>query len=223
MCETGHASGSGAMSRAVKIESEGEAAARAALERCVSSGGVAVFPADTLYGLACDPSNGDAIARIQALKAREEQKPSAVMFFAPLAMRELLSGLGPRTREALGALLPGPVTLVVHNPQHRYPLACSESRERLGIRLIEGPLAGARCVVFQTSANRSGEPPPVRFEDIPAEILAGADLAIDGGGLGGAPSTVVDLTALEAGGGWEILRQGALSGAELARRLAGLA
>jgi L-threonylcarbamoyladenylate synthase len=182
-----------------------------------------VFPADTLYGLACDPSNGAAIGRIQALKGRDERKPSAVMFFAPLAMRELLSGLGPPTREALAALLPGPVTAVVDNPEHRYPLACSESPERLGVRLIAGPLSGARCAVYQTSANRSGEPPPVRFEDVPAEILAGADLAIDGGELGGAPSTVVDLTALEAGGGWEILREGVLSREELARRLAGLA
>jgi L-threonylcarbamoyladenylate synthase len=211
------------MPRTVNIETEGEPPARSALERCVALGGVAVFPADTLYGLACDPSDRHAIGRIRALKAREERKPSAVMFFAAAAMRELLSGLGPRTREALGALLPGPLTLVVHNPEHRYPLACGESPERLGIRLIEGPLAGARCAVFQTSANRSGEPPPARFEDIPAAILAGADLAIDGGELGGAPSTVVDLTALEAGGEWEVLREGALSGEELARRLAGLA
>ena len=66
------------------------------------------------------------------------------MFFAPLAMRELLSTLGPRTREALGALLPGAVTLVVDNPQRLYPLACREHPERLGIRLIEGPLARRR-------------------------------------------------------------------------------
>ena len=88
------------------------------------------------------------------------------MYFSPLAMRELLSALGPRTREALGALLPGPVTLVVANPEHRYPLACREDPERLGVRLIDGPLAGAMCPIFQTSANRSGEPAPSRFEDV---------------------------------------------------------
>ena len=88
-----------------------------ALERCIDGGGVALFPADTLYGLACDPSNGPAIDRVHALKGREARKPSAVMFFAPLAMRELLRRVGPRTREAIGALLPGPVTLVVDNPR----------------------------------------------------------------------------------------------------------
>ena len=203
----------------VSIERDGAPRARKALEQCVAEGGVALFPADTLYGLACDPSNGAAIDRIHALKGREDAKPSAVMFFAPLAMRELLSALGPRTREAIGALLPGPVTLVVDNPEHRYPLACREDPRRLGLRLIKGPLAGARCAIFQTSANFSGRPAPSRFDDVDAAISARADLAIDGGQLHGEPSTVVDLTALEETGRWSILRAGALSDAELSRRL----
>jgi L-threonylcarbamoyladenylate synthase len=206
----------------ISIAAEGAARARAALEACVAGGGVAVFPADTLYGIACDPQNPESIERIHALKGRDADTPSAVLFFAPLAMRELVSSLDPRTREALGALLPGPVTLVVDNPDSRYPLACRQDPRRLGIRLIEGPLAGARTAVFQTSANRSGEPAPSRFEDVDPAILAGADLAIDGGELGGQPSTVVDLTALDDGGTWEVLREGALSRNELANRLGGI-
>jgi L-threonylcarbamoyladenylate synthase len=183
---------------------------RGELERCVLRGGVALFPADGLYGLACDPANREAIERIHRIKGRDERKPSAVMFFSPLAMRELIATLGPRTRDALGALLPGPVTLVVANPQHRYPHACGDDPERLGIRLIEGPLAGASCPIFQTSANRSGEPAPSRFGAVDPEIADAVDLAIDGGELTGMPSTVVDLTAIEDGGGWSILREGAL-------------
>ena len=95
--------------------------ARGALERCVFDGGVALFPADGLYGLACDPTRADAIERIHRIKGRDDGKPSAVMYFSPLAMRELVAGLGPRTRDALGALLPGPVTLVIANPERRYP------------------------------------------------------------------------------------------------------
>ena len=152
----------------VSIERDGAEAARAALEGCVGRGGVAVFPADGLYGLACDPLDAAAIERIQRLKGRDEGKPSAVMYLSPLAMRELVEGLGPRTREAVGALLPGPVTLVVANPERRYPLACREDPERLGVRLIGGPLAGAMCPLFQTSANRSGEPAPASFDAGPA-------------------------------------------------------
>jgi L-threonylcarbamoyladenylate synthase len=203
----------------VRLARDGPARARVELERSVAVGGVVLFPADTLYGLGCDPSNAGAIERIHAIKGRSEGKPSAVMFFAPLAMREILSTLGPRTREALGALLPGPVTAVVSNPEHRYPLACREDPERLGVRLIDGALAGARVALFQTSANRSGDPPPSRFEDIDPEIVSSVDLAVDGGELGGKPSTVVDLTALDGGGTWGVVREGAITREELESRL----
>lgn len=203
----------------VSIERDGAEAARAALERCIGGGGVAVFPADGLYGLACDPQDAAAIERVYRLKGRDEGKPAAVMYLSPLAVRELVAGLGPRTSAAVGALLPGPVTLVVANPERRYPLACREDLERLGVRLIGGPLAGVMRPLFQTSANRSGEPPPASFEDVPAEIADGADLAIDGGALSGLPSTVVDLTRLDASGEWAVLRDGALPRATLAAAL----
>jgi L-threonylcarbamoyladenylate synthase len=207
------------MSAIVSVESDGGEAARAALERTIAAGGVAVFPADGLYGLACDPLDAGAVERIHALKGRDDGKPSAVMYLAPLAMRELLAGLGQRTRDVVGALLPGPVTLVVANPERRYPLACREDPERLGVRLIEGPLAGAMCPLFQTSANRSGEPAPAAFADVPPEIVASADLAIDGGELTGLPSTVVDVTALDVEGRWKILREGSLPAEEVAQAL----
>lgn len=207
------------MSEVVSIDRDGAAAARGALERCIGEGGVAIFPADGVYGLACDPMREDAIQRIHRLKGRPQQRSSAVMFFSPLAMRELVSSLGPRTRDALGALLPGPVTLVVANPEHRFPNACREDPERLGVRLIAGPLAGARCAIFQTSANRSGQPAPASFAAIDAALIEGVDLAIDGGRLAGAPSTVIDLVALDGGRGWSVLREGALTEQEVERRL----
>lgn len=198
------------MSERVSIASDGGVAARSALERCIGSGGVALFPADGLYGLACDPLNAAAVERIQALKERDARKSAAVMYFSPPAMRELVETLGPRTREAAAELLPGPVTLVVANPQRRYPLACPEDPERLGVRLIDGPLAGAITPVFQTSANRSGDPAPHRFEGVADEIRGGVDLTIDGGELTGAPSTVIDLAEVDVTGEWRVLREGGL-------------
>jgi len=205
------------------LERDGGTAARKALERTIAAGGVAVFPADGVYGLACDPLNTAAIARIHELKGRDEGKSSAVMYFSPLAMRELVSGLGPRAAAAVAKLLPGPVTLILANPEHRYPLACREDPERLGVRLIAGPLGGAMCPVFQTSANRSGEPAVSRFTEVPEAIVAGADLAIDGGELGGLPSTVVDLAEIDDGGGWAVLREGAVSPGDLVAALDHLA
>jgi L-threonylcarbamoyladenylate synthase len=194
----------------VEIERDGAAAARSALERCLGEGGVAIYPADGLYGLAADPLEPAAIDRIHRLKGRDDGKPSAVLYFSPLAMRELVSGLGPRARDAVGALLPGPVTLVLDNPQRRYPLACREDPAKLGVRLLDGPLAGVMHPMFQTSANISGEPAPSRFEDLPESIVAGSDLAIDGGTLSGFPSTVVDIASIDLDGTWRILREGGL-------------
>jgi L-threonylcarbamoyladenylate synthase len=206
----------------LSIERDGAEQARTGLELCVAAGGVAIFPADGLYGLACDPLNEAAIERIHRIKGRDDGKPSAVLYFSPLAMRELVEEMGRRTRAAIAALLPGPVTAVVANPGHRYPLACRADPERLGLRLIDGPLAGAMCPVFQTSANHSGEPASAHFGDIPRDVLTEVDVAIDGGSLTGLPSTVVDLTALDADGEWSVLREGGLPKAELGERLRSL-
>ena len=208
------------MTELVRLRSGEADVARRALERCISGGGVAVFPADGLYGLACDPLDAGAIAKIHRLKGRDDGKPSAVMYFSPLAIRELLAGLGPRTKAVATALLPGPVTLVVANPQRRYPLACRQDPGRLGVRLIGGPLAGTMCPIFQTSANLSGEPAPAGFEDVPEAIVAGVDLAIDGGELPGLPSTVIDFAAIDEDGSWRILRDGAASPGDVASALA---
>ncbi len=207
------------MTVTVSIERDGADRARTGLELCIAAGGVAVFPADGLYGLACDPLNQEAIERIHRIKGRDEGKPSAVLYFSPLALRELVEGLDDRTRAAVGALLPGPVTLIVNNPEHRYPLACREDPERLGVRLIDGPLEGMMWPVFQTSANRSGEPAPALFADVPRSVLGAVDVAIDGGILTGSPSTVVDVTSLDSAGEWTVLRQGGMSIDELRERL----
>ncbi len=190
-------------------------AARQALESCISKGGVVLFPSDGIYGLACDPLDEKAVQRIHEIKGRDDGKPSAVMYFSPLAMRELIRDLGQKVGEAAGKLLPGPVTLVVPNPRHRYPLACREDPARLGIRVIDGPLSGARCPILQTSANLSGEPPTSTFAGIVPEVKDAVDLAIDGGRLTGLPSTVVDLTDLDEHGTWTVLRDGGMSRGDL--------
>jgi L-threonylcarbamoyladenylate synthase len=73
--------------------------------------------------------------------------------------------------------------------------------------------------IFQTSANRSGAPAPTGFDQIDDRIVGEVDLAIDAGELIGEPSTVVDVTGIDAGGQWRVLREGALPAAEVDRRL----
>lgn len=195
-----------------------------AFEDCVARGGVALFPSDTVYGLATDPDSESGVRRLYELKRRPAM-PSAVMFFALERALAALPQLGPRTRAALERLMPGPVTLLLPNPTRLYPLACGSEPERLGVRVpaLEDelePLSAVRVPVLQSSANRHGGADPRRLEDVSRELRAAVDLELDGGELPGTASTVVDLSGYEREGTYEVLREGALSGADLRRLLA---
>jgi L-threonylcarbamoyladenylate synthase len=193
--------------------------------RCMRVHGVAVFPADTVYGLACEPEAEDAVRRLYALKGRRPDKPAAVMFFDRQLALAALPELEPRTARALERLLPGGVTLLLPNPAHRFPLACGPDPQTLGLRVprLEGPLAPLREVawpVLQSSANRAGGADPRRVADVPEEIRERADLVLDAGELPGTPSTVVDLRRYEGSGEWAVLREGAVPAGEVAGALA---
>jgi L-threonylcarbamoyladenylate synthase len=193
-------------------------------ERCMAVGGVAVFPADTVYGLACDPGAEDAVARLYALKGRVPDKPAAVMFFAVDLALAALPELGERTREALEALLPGGVTLLLPNPAHRFALACGPDPGTLGIRVpalapAAAALHGVQWPVLQSSANRAGGPDARRLADVPDQIRRSADLLLDAGELPGTPSTVIDLRGYEDHGTWSIVRHGAVDADDVAAAL----
>jgi L-threonylcarbamoyladenylate synthase len=190
-----------------------------AFERCISVGGVALFPADTVYGLATDPDSREGVDRLYRLKGRPPERPAAVMFFQLELALAALTGLPERTRGAVERLLPGQLTLVLPNPARRYPLACGPEPEKLGLRVPDVPLlADVKWPVLQSSANPSGGADARRVEDVDERIRAGVDLVVDAGELPGTPSTVVDLTAYENGGAYEILREGAVP-AERVREL----
>ncbi|HEY7631504.1 MAG TPA: L-threonylcarbamoyladenylate synthase [Thermoleophilaceae bacterium] len=181
-------------------------------ERCIAGGGVALFPADTVYGLACDPGSETAVERLYAIKRRPLVRPAAVMFFDLGRALAALPELGPRTHAALERLLPGAVTLLLPNPDGRFPLACGPTPERLGLRVPELPLlAGVGRPVLQSSANPSGGLDARSVEGVDERIRREVDLVVDGGELPGTPSTVIDLTAYEDSGAFEIAREGALS------------
>jgi L-threonylcarbamoyladenylate synthase len=191
-----------------------------ALQTTIARGGVAVFYADTVYGLACDPEDADAVRRLYQLKGRPPRKPSAVMWFSRGAALAALPELGGRTRGLLEQLLPGGVTLLLPNPRRRFPLACGPDPETLGVRVPDVPaLATVERPVLQTSANLAGEPDVRRLQDAPATIREGADLVLDGGELAGVPSTVIDLRGFETRGEWTIVREGLVSASAIAAAL----
>jgi L-threonylcarbamoyladenylate synthase len=198
----------------------------AAFERCMAVGGIAVFPSDTVYGLACDPDSREAVDRLHAMKERRPGKPSAVMFFSLDLAFAAIPELGPRTRSAAEGLLPDAVTLLVPNPQRRFPLACAPDPTALGVRVPAlapqaAALGAVNWPVLQSSANRSGAPDPRLMSEISDDIREAADLVLDAGELPGTPSTVVDLRDYEDAGTWRIVRQGALPEESVVAALAG--
>ncbi|MGI6495068.1 MAG: L-threonylcarbamoyladenylate synthase [Kiritimatiellia bacterium] len=168
------------------------------------SGGVALVPTDTVYGLAAHPDHPDAVARLAGMKRRDPGKPIALLA-SGIAAVEARTGapLPPAARALAARFWPGALTLVVR---------CADGVEE-GFRVPGHPfvldlLEACGGLLRVTSANRSGEPPAV---DAPG-ALEGAklvpDIAIDGGPCaGGVASSVV---RVNADGSLDLLRAGAI-------------
>jgi L-threonylcarbamoyladenylate synthase len=174
-----------------------------------------VLPFDTVYGLAANPSEA-AVRRLYDLKGREEGRPTALV---AADVDHLVAEL-PELPDAARALLPGPVTLVVRNPERRFHWLTGMNPDAIGVRVPELPdptsrIVAAVGVVVATSANLPGAADPKSLDEVPAQIRQGAAAVVDGGRVPGTPSTVIDLTGVEP----RILREGALPAAEALRRL----
>ena len=196
----------------------------ATFERCMAVGGVAVFGADTVYGLACDADTPEAVERLYAIKGRRPDKPAAVLFFSLELALSALPEVGPRTTAALEGLLPGAVTLLLPNPARRFPLACGPDPETIGLRVpalapAAAALAAVRWPILQSSANPAGGADARRLQDVPRAIRDSADLLLDAGELDGTASTVLDLRRFEDDGVWDVLREGALDRSRVASTL----
>ena len=183
-----------------------------------------MFPTDTVYGLATEPESPEGVSRLYRLKGRRPDRPAAVMFFRLELALAALPELGPRSRAAVGRLLPGALTLLLPNPARRFPLACDPEPERTRAARAS-PDGGARAPrgwpwpVLQSSANRSGCADVRRVGDLDEHIRAGVDAVLDGGELPGTSSTVLDLTGYEREGEFGIVREGAIPAEEIAAAL----
>ncbi len=195
------------------------------LTTCLAGGGVAVFPADTVYGLGCDPNSEPAVRRLYQLKRRPPDRPAAVMLFDLDLALAALPELAPSEVAALRALLPGPLTVLLPNRDRRFPLACGPDPATLGLRVPALParmaaLAAVGRPLLQSSANLSGGREARTLQEVPQALRTGADLVLDGGELPGLASTVLDLRHYASASHWEVVRPGPLQRAELERRLA---
>lgn len=180
----------------------------------IRTGGLAVIPTDTVYGLACDPYRPEAVARLAELKRRQPDQPIALVAATVDVLLDALPELPGRLRRVMSELLPGPYTLVVPNPAQRFPWLAGSRPDTLGVRVpavtgVAQTILETLGAVAATSANQHGGADPRRVSEIPDEISSAAAV-IDGGELPGTPSTVLDLAAPEPA----VAREGAVPEAE---------
>jgi tRNA threonylcarbamoyl adenosine modification protein (Sua5/YciO/YrdC/YwlC family) len=168
----------------------------------IREGKLAVLPTDTVYGLVCAASHREPAADLYRLKGRAAIQPTAVLFAGVEVLPGYLPELDRRVLAIVHALLPGPYTLVVPNPGHRFAWLTEGRPGSIGVRVPV--LCGTAAAVVEgvgalvaTSANLPGGQDPRTLREVPPEILAGVAAAVDAGELPGAPSTVIDVTSHE--------------------------
>jgi L-threonylcarbamoyladenylate synthase len=184
------------------VVGNGDAAVRAAVD-AIRGGLVVAYPTDTLYGLAVDPANPDAVTRLFALKGRAPDK-AIPLIAADVDQVRQWTKLTPVAGQLASAFWPGPLTLVLEAGRAVDDRVLGNGGTvaiRVPAQGVARALAAAAgCPVTSTSANASGEPPTADPDEV-MRALPAVDLLIDDGLTpGGAPSTIVDATGAIA---WE--------------------
>ena len=185
---------------------KGVAQAVAALRR----GDLAVLPTDTVYGIAADAFNAEAVTALLAAKGRGRQMPPPVLVSAKTTLEALASGVPDWARALVEELWPGPLTLVLHQ-QTSLQWDLGEARGTVAVRMPDhdvalellartGPLA-------VSSANRTGLPAALNADDAENVLGERVRVILDAGPTPGPlPSTIIDCTTDQG----RVLRQGVL-------------
>ncbi|MCM0619191.1 L-threonylcarbamoyladenylate synthase [Nocardioides sp. BSK12Z-4] len=191
-------------------EEERETAVAAA-SRALQRGGLAVLPTDTVYGIAADAFDADAVADLLAAKGRGRDMPPPVLVSARTTLDALATKVPGYARALVEEFWPGPLTIVCHQQQSlRWDLG--ETRGTVAVRMPDHDLM--REVLERTgplavsSANLSGRPAALDADAAEEMLGEAVDVIVDDGASpGGEASTIVDAT----GGQGRVLRLGALS------------
>ena len=164
----------------------------------LKSGGLIALPTDTVYGLAADPWNGEAVSKLFKVKNRSELESIPVLLWGEASIDEVAVDLPERVRGIAEKFWPGPLTIVVRR-KSELPSEISAT-DTIGVRAPDHEFALALLEMYgpiaATSANLSGQPPATSAEQVVSSLSGMIDLIVDGGeSAGGVSSTVVDFTA----------------------------
>jgi L-threonylcarbamoyladenylate synthase len=197
-----------------------DAAITAAME-LLRSGRIVAIPTETVYGLAADASNADAVAKIYAAKGRPDFNP-LIVHVADQSAAENLAEFSPMAHQLAQAFWPGPLTLVLPlRPDADIAGAVTAGLPTIALRCPAHPVMQALLKktglnIAAPSANKSGGISPTRAEHVLAGLGGAVPMILDGGPCSaGLESTIVAVRD----NGWQILRPGPVTSAEIERVL----
>lgn len=190
----------------------------AAAADVLRAGGLVAVPTETVYGLAARADSSEAVADIYRAKGRPDFNP-LIVHVPEIAGAEALARLDDRAKALAEAFWPGPLTLVLPRRDDA-PLATAVTAGLPTVALRSPAHPAMRAVLEATglplaapSANRSGAISPTSAAHVAASLGERIDLILDGGVCTqGIESTIL---ALREGGGWQVLRPGPITEAEI--------
>lgn len=173
------------------------------------SGGIIIYPTDTLYAIGCDALNNNAIERICRIKGINPQKTELSIICHDISQAAEYARIDNRAFKMLKEYLPGPFTFLLPSST-RLPKVF-KGRKTVGIRIPDNPIPAAIAgmlgnPILTTSVEDDGEGSLIYPQSLAIQYDGSADLIIDGGEGNEIPSTIVDITDSPAP---VIVRQGA--------------
>ncbi len=175
-------------------------------------GGVVAYPTDTVYGLAVDAFNVEAIARLYSVKQRPDDKALPLIIGDMGQLAQVAATVSPQAEPLMAAFWPGPLTLLFE-PHEALPVLLRGNSPRIGVRWPSAMLSQRLArelgrAVTATSANRSGAPVALTAAEVMRQLGASVDLVLDGGRAEHSTvSTVLDVVATPP----RVLRDGKIS------------
>ena len=184
------------------------------------AGGLVVFPTDTVYGIAVDPLNAEAVASVYRIKGRDTEKPLQIILAASSQLADIAEDVSPEARRLTEHFFPGGITLVLKKAKS-VPNTVVAGGGTVGVRVPDHPVCQDLVRAFgrpiaATSANRSGRPSPRTAQEAAAQVGNDVTMVLDAGPCPlGIDSTVIDVSTDKP----RILRIGAVPVAEIERLL----
>ncbi len=176
----------------------------------LKSGGVILYPTDTIWGIGCDATNPEAVQRIYDIKKREDNKSMLVLMENPALLDRYVDNV-PEVAWDLVEIATTPLTVIYSNAKNLAENLIAADGS-IGIRFTKEIftsqlLQRLRKPIVSTSANVSGEKPPTFFDEISDEIKKRVDYIVEYRQDDTTPAQPSSIIKLGAGGQIEIIRK----------------